>query len=114
MHKDRFSVGEHGSRVNVFRNGKRGGFCAAWQVDGIAIKRSLKTNDSLLASERALKIAGDLKSRNGELYFNPMLYIVQRGEDGPIKIGITTNIEARLKTIRTMIPEKVEVIGIYK
>ncbi len=40
-----------------------------------------------------------------------MVYFIQSGNDGPIKIGQTTNLLNRLRGLQTSIPHKVNLIG---
>lgn len=41
-----------------------------------------------------------------------MIYFIQRGVDGPIKIGFTeSNIEDRTRSIQTSCPEKLLLLG---
>lgn len=44
----------------------------------------------------------------------PLLYFIQSGDSGPIKIGVSKNIASRLNQLQTGHPEKLTVIGICK
>ena len=114
MTTERFSEGEHGVRVNVFRTGQKGTFSAAWRIEGIPVKRSLKTTNPEAARLQAKAISQDLKNRKGLNILNPILYVIQRGEDGPVKIGITTNLDSRLRQIKTSCPEEVKAVAVYR
>lgn len=41
------------------------------------------------------------------------VYLVQRGEGGPVKIGFTTSFESRLSSLRTASPEPLNVIRVF-
>lgn len=41
-----------------------------------------------------------------------MIYFIQQGEDGPIKIGKTTDINRRLKELQTGTPNKLHLVGL--
>ena len=40
------------------------------------------------------------------------IYFIQSGENGPIKIGITRDVEARLKALQTAHPETLKLLGV--
>jgi hypothetical protein len=45
---------------------------------------------------------------------DPLLYFIQSGDDGPIKIGLSKNIRARLNQLQTSHHESLSVIGICR
>ena len=40
------------------------------------------------------------------------IYLIQMGDDGPVKIGISTNIKSRLNELQTGCPKKLKLIKI--
>jgi hypothetical protein len=43
-----------------------------------------------------------------------MIYFVQSGDDGPIKIGVSTNIGKRLTALQTAHGERLRIVGVMK
>jgi hypothetical protein len=41
-----------------------------------------------------------------------LVYFIQRGEDGPVKIGHSKNVRGRLSALQTGIPERLRVLGV--
>lgn len=54
------------------------------------------------------KLAGLLTSDD------QMIYFIQRGEDGPIKIGVSANIIDRFNSLQTAQDERLRIVGIMK
>lgn len=58
--------------------------------------------------ETLLRLPGDERYTTPE----PCTYFVQAGRDGPIKIGSTTNLAVRLRTLWTLSPVPLKLLGI--
>ena len=51
------------------------------------------------------------KRRNRDKYLNGRIYFIQQGEDGPIKVGFSTNIKRRMETLQTANPYPLFLLG---
>jgi len=84
---------------------------------GRRLIRSLKTTDL----DTAKKMVADLIEQKGlggrgasSHEREMVLYVVQRGDDGPIKVGISRNLKGRIKSLQTGSAEKLKILRVYK
>lgn len=80
---------------------------------------SMKTEDEREAQARLLELVRDPPptkedSAYRKLRQGPVVYFVQLGIGGPIKIGRTDNLRARLNTLQTANHKKVVVLGLLR
>ena len=88
-----------------------------WErATGKRIRRSLRTSDL----NEAKQLIGDLiehqkahrptNSDTGET----VLYVIQRGDDGPIKVGISRRLKQRIAQLQNGNAEKLQILRVYK
>jgi predicted GIY-YIG superfamily endonuclease len=109
--------GTRGNRVNILQT-STGVFFVDYRekATGKRITRSLETADL----NEAKKLIGDIveqqracrptRGTKGET----VLYVIQRGDDGPIKVGISRNVNQRVKDLQTGSAERLNVLRVYK
>jgi hypothetical protein len=104
-------------RVALLESRSTGVFSADYRdkAAGRHIRRSLKTTD---LNEAKLRVAEIMKQRKDGRPANPkretILYVIRRGEDGPIKVGITRSLKLRLADLQCGNAEKLKVLRVYR
>lgn len=103
--------GNVGYRVRIFLRGRI--WQAAYYEDGRERLISLRTTDEAEAAELGRKRAEDLKQNGGADLGKQILYVVQRRHNGPIKVGISSHVKLRLRSLQSSSPEKLTIIKIF-
>jgi hypothetical protein len=88
-----------------------------WQGEGKRIRRSLETHDLDEAKRKVAEIIEQMEQR-GRDAIRPargetILYVVRRGENGPIKVGITRQLKGRLSQLQNGNAEKLQVLRVF-
>ena len=110
--------GSRGNRVNLLESRSTGDLAADYRekATGKRIRRSLATTEP---GEAKTKIATILEQQRAlKPTMNPegekVLYVLQRGDDGPIKVGITRRLKQRISQLQNGSAEKLKVLRVYK
>jgi hypothetical protein len=109
--------GVPGNRVNLLLAKNNGVFAADYRekATGKRIRRSLNTT---VLDEAKKKVAAILEqqknSRPTTGEGDTVLYVIQRGDDGPIKIGISRRLKNRVSQLQNGSAEKLKVLRVYK
>jgi Meiotically up-regulated gene 113 len=91
-------------------------FVADDYLEGKRRRHKLKTTDG----DEAKKMVAELveQSKNGRPALSgereAVLHVIQRGDGGPIKVGISRNLKNRVKALQTGSAEKLQVLRVYK
>lgn len=69
-------------------------------------EEALRLTERLREAVRDLNLASALqrKERRAESTRPRHLYLIQMGDDGPVKVGIAADVESRRRTLQTAIP----------
>lgn len=94
------------------------GLCVVdyWERPGKRIRQSLETYDLEEAKKKIAEIIQQRERRGHSMRHTrgeTVLYVVQRGENGPIKVGITRILKGRLSQLQNGSAEKLKVLGVY-
>src|ERR1051325_6662794 len=97
---------------SIYRRGRI--WWIRYYANGHSFGESAKTENETEAAnllDRRLKEArsGDVVDTKRQL----ILYVMQRGDDGPIKVGISVNAKKRLKTLQTGNAEKLKLLRVF-
>jgi hypothetical protein len=111
--------GSRGNRINLLESRSTGDLAADYRekATGKRIRRSLDTTDLDEAKKKIAELLGQQKAcsltstnRGGET----VLYVIQRGDDGPIKVGISRRLKQRISQLQNGSAEKLLVLRVYK
>jgi hypothetical protein len=111
--------GGPGNRIGLLQTKSNGVFVADYweKATGKRIRRSLKTTDL----DEAKKIIAELieqQKAHRPTATNPegdtVLYVIRRGNDGPIKIGISRRLKQRISQLQNGSAEKLKVLRMYR
>lgn len=118
-----YSHGSYGTlginRVNLIRSRATGIFFVDYRdkKTGKRHRLNLKTTDLKMAQNKILKITDELAeqgySQQGTSGPPSILYVVQRGDDGPIKVGITRSIKKRLADLQNGNAERLYMLRVF-
>jgi len=107
------SFGESGFKVRIYQRGRI--WYAEYAKGRRRTVRSLRTTDESEARGWAEKQAAALRA--GRRYLQErrrqVLYVIQRGKDGPIKVGITRDVRRRMGELQVGSAEPLRVIAVY-
>jgi hypothetical protein len=95
----------------VYQRGRR--YWIQYSVNGEAFRESTGTKERAEA-ERILDER--LKQRRQGITPSKsvaVVYVIQRGDSGPIKVGISTNVKSRLKSLQTGNAEKLRLVRTF-
>ena len=116
INRGRFGVRRN--RVVLLESRSTGDLAADYRekATGKRLRRSLETTDLDVAKEKIATIleqqnaSTPTTSHNGDT----ILYVVQRGDDGPIKVGISRRLKNRVSQLQNGSAEKLRVLRVYK
>lgn len=103
-------------RVSLWEVRSTGVFCYCHWWEGKLRIRSLKTTDLAEAKTKIAELMAQKRDgkpasvEKGET----ILYVIQRGDDGPIKVGISRNLKGRLGGLQNGNAEKLKVRRMFK
>jgi Meiotically up-regulated gene 113 len=109
--------GTPGNRINLIQS-PGGVFFANYRekATGRNITRSLKTVDL----DEAKILVGHLLEQQkaatptGSVIGETVLYVIQRGDNGPIKVGISRRLKQRVSQLQNGSAEKLKILRVYK
>jgi hypothetical protein len=98
--------------VRLLQSRNTGVFVADYWNGTKRVRRSIGTGD--LDKAKEIVAAIHKNPRNGMPHKDTILYVIQRGADGPIKVGISKNVESRLSDLQTGNAERLRLLRIYE
>lgn len=106
------------NRVNLIRSRATGIFFVDYRdkKTGKRYRLNLKTTDLKTAQNEILKITDELADRGYSRQGTgspSILYVIQRGDDGPIKVGVTRSIKQRLADLQNGNAERLNVLRVF-
>ena len=107
------------SRVSLLETISNGLFVVDYRekATGNRVRHRLGTSDLGEAKKKISDLVLELergRSMINRVKGETVLYVIQRGNDGPIKIGFTRNLKSRLAQLQSASAEKLHVLRVYK
>jgi hypothetical protein len=115
----RGGFGDPKNRVGLLESRSTGDLVADYREKATSkrIRRSLATTDLDEAKNKIVAIIEQQKAHRPTAT-NPegetVLYVIQRGDDGPIKIGISRRLKQRISQLQNGSAEKLKVLRVYR
>src|SRR5262245_49143872 len=114
----RGGFGNRGNRVLLLESRGTGGLIADYRerATGRRLRRSLETTDLNVAKGKIATILEQQKASRPTTNHDgdAVLYVIQRGDDGPIKVGISRRLKNRISQLQNGSAEKLRVLRVYK
>jgi Meiotically up-regulated gene 113 len=110
------SFGIHGRRISLLASRATGVFVADDYLEGKRRRHKLRTTDLNEAKKMVAELIEQIEngrpvlSSQGET----VLYVIQRGGGGPIKVGISRRLKSRISQLQNGSAEKLHVLRVYK
>jgi hypothetical protein len=110
------SFGVHGKRIRLLASRATGVFVADDYLEGKRRRHQLRTTDLEEAKKKVAELVEQTKNGRSPLSSErgTVLYVVQRGDEGPIKVGISRHLKQRIKQLQTGNAERLKVLRVYR